>query len=202
MTESIEKVTSIYNGIRDYFENGKLARIVLDEIRKQYKEKPNKPDDIFITTLVISTYNTVILSLANTIKPNDDSINLQYLLNCIKNSKGILSNEKRQLFNKFNDELESALKIIEPTTQRIIEFRDKAVAHVDRAHINNPSFLLQKPPISWDDVETAYRIVDSALLEIGEYIGATKQGQEFIGLAYLELIKKTWKVLHLFYSNQ
>ena len=202
VAESVEKIIKIYDQIRDQFESGKLAFIVFKAIREQFQKQPERPDDIFITTLVLSTYNTIILSLANTVKPQKDSVHIQYLINCINNSKEIFDSETRKHFNSFIGEFEAALKTIDAIIERIIEFRDTSVAHIDKEHINNPGFLLQKQPISCEDIELAYNVVNRAISEIGKYLNADRPGQEFIGLAYLDLMKKTWVIFRLFYGDQ
>jgi hypothetical protein len=101
-------------------------------------------------------------------------------------------------FKLFADELEFALSTISETTKRIIELRDTSIAHLDRKHINNPSFLLQKPPVAWKDLEITYTVIGRGLLEIGTYLGFDNNIQDYIDIANFELMKKTLQVLALF----
>jgi len=139
----------------------------------------------------------MFLSLANVIRPHGESIHLQYLIDCIRASKGLFDRETRKRFEGFSGEVEMAFKTIAPTVDRVVQLRDKSIAHLDRDHVNNPGFMLQNPDLSWQDVETAYTVVDSALTEIRRYLALQDPIHEYIGLAYGELQRETLQVFNL-----
>ena len=182
------------------FLSGSLAFIVFNTIRKEYERHPVKQDNIFITTLLTSTYDTIVLSLANAIKPNNDSVHLTYLINCIKNSKDELDAETYDHLTQFIGGFETTLATISPTINRIVEIRDTTIAHLDRNHVNNPSFLLQKPATEWKDVEIAYDVVGSGLIQIGKYLGLGNDIQDYIALGNLASTKQTLLVFNLLYK--
>jgi hypothetical protein len=76
-----DRITQAYYRLIDYFLSGVLAFIVLKTLREEYQKHEEIEDDIFAGSLVISAYNTAILALANTLKPNSASIHLPYLIN-------------------------------------------------------------------------------------------------------------------------
>ena len=85
MKSSNKKLVVLYYRILDYYLSGSMALTVFNIIDGQYA----KHNDIFLTTLMISTYNTTILSLANMLKPHKDSVSLNYLITCVKDTKDL-----------------------------------------------------------------------------------------------------------------
>jgi hypothetical protein len=190
-----KKLVVLYYRILDYYLSGSTALTVLNMIRQQYEGQSITHDDIFLTTMVNSTYNTTILSLANIIKPHKESVSLDYLITCVKDSKDLFDVKTKNRFLSFVDEINYALSIISTTIERVTELRDKSVAHLDRKHINNPSFFLKKPPMKWDELATAYSVVGSAILEIGKYLDLDNNMEDIIRLADFALTKRTLQVL-------
>ncbi len=135
--------------------------------------------------------------MANTIKPNSDSIHLAYLLNHIKLSQGNIDPEIYKKLDLFVLEFEDELTRIKHITDRVIALRDTTVAHIDRKHVNNLDALLQRPPISWEDMTFAYSVVGSGLLEIGKHLGLDPNIQDYITLAYFALENKTRLICRL-----
>ena len=72
MTKSHEKLIQIYLHTTNYFSLGVLAFVLIKTIREEYQRSQETKDDIFLGTVIISNYNSMILTLANTIKPNKD----------------------------------------------------------------------------------------------------------------------------------
>ena len=52
--------------------------------------------------------------------------------------------------------------------------RDKSIAHLDKKHVNDPSFFLEKLTSTFGEIEEAYNVVEGAILEIGKYLGLNK----------------------------
>jgi hypothetical protein len=206
MKVGLIKIFQIYDLLIQNLYSGLIAVVVLRTIREEYTRyqtiKRDIPfeDDIFIGTLAISTYNTMILALANTIKPNDDSISLSYLFNNIKNG-GNEINDSDQLI-KFIGEFENELARIKSITDSVVTLRDKTVAHIDRKYINNPSSLIINPPVKWEDMDKAYDIIFNGLLKIGKYLNIDANLADCINISNRILAKETQMVFRLFYDDQ
>lgn len=193
MKSSNKKLVVLYYRILDYYLSGSMALTVFNIIDGQY----TKHNDIFLTTLMISAYNTAILSLANMLKPHQDSVSLNYLITCIKDTKDLFDPKTENQFLSFADEVNSAISVISATIEQVVELRDKSVAHLDRKHINNPSFLLEKLPVKGDELSAAYLLVESAIFEIGKYLDVDSNIEDSIKLARFDLTKKTLRALSL-----
>lgn len=199
MTKSHEKLIQIYLHTTNYFSLGVLAFVLIKTIREEYQRSQETKDDIFLGTVIISTYNSMILTLANTIKPNKDSIHLFYLLSYIKDSKDLFDTKTYDQLVNFISEVETELDKISHITDSVIKLRNTTVAHLDRKHVNNPLILLQNPPIKWSDMELAYTIIGSGLMEIGKYLDL--DFQDIITISNFELAKKTRKVYRTMYGE-
>jgi len=171
MNKEIDEITEIFQRLLDYFYTGSLSFIVLDTLRTQIDLTKRGGDSNFIVAVYLASYNTLMLALANIAKPDDDSINLHYLFNCIRGSRRSFSGEQYDQLVAFLLEFESALLEIEGTIEAAIKIRDTTVAHLDRKHVNNPSALSIDSPVNWDDLKYAYDIVGNGLLKIGQIFG-------------------------------
>jgi hypothetical protein len=192
-----EKLLKIHDRLVNYFISGEMAFAVLNTIRKERENHSLIDNDLFVFTSVVSTFSTAILVMANTIKPNSDSIHLAYLLNHIKLSEGNIDPETYKKLSLFVLEFEDELTSIKHITDRVIALRDTTVAHIDRKHVNNLDALLQSPPISWEDMTFAYSVVGSGLLEVGKHLGLDSNIQDYITLANFALENKTRLICRL-----
>ena len=201
MKKSELEIAQIYKKLLDYFFSGVLAFVVLKTLREEYQRTKEERDEIFISTLFISSYNTVVLALANTVKPSKESINLAYLFNCIKASETDFAIEAFSRLSSFMQEADGLLRSIASTIDAAIMLRDTSVAHLDKRHINNPVVLINNPPIKWEDMEFAYDIVGSALLETGKLLGLSDL-KPYTALANLVLAQQTREVFRLLYTPE
>lgn len=202
MKKSKAEITQIYQKLLDYFFSGVLALVVLKTLREEYQRTQEKRDEIFIGTLFISTYNTVVLALANTVKPSKESIHLDYLFNCIRESRAEFDIGTYNRLSSFMQEVKALLMSIASTIDAAITLRDTSVAHLDRRQINNPVSAIIKPPIKWQNMEFAYDIVGSTLVETGKLLGLTDL-KPYTTLANLALAQQTRRVFrHLYTLNK
>jgi len=192
-----EKLIKVHDRLVNYFFSGEMAFAVLNTIRQERENQSLIDKDLFIFTSIISTFNTAILVMANTIKPHSDSIHLAYLFNQIKLSQNNLDIETYNELESFVVEFEEALTKVKHITDRIIALRDTTVAHIDRKHVNNQSNLLHNPPVSWDDMTLVYSVVGSGLIEIGKLLGTDPNLQAYSMLTYFALENKTRLVCRL-----
>ena len=201
MSKSLEELVDINLRLTDYLLSGLLAFVVLKSIREELIKDKQTKDDIFLSTVITSSYNTLVLTLANTLKPNSDSIHLSYLFNCIRDSKKNLGAEKYDQIMRHINEFESEMEKISKVTSAVIELRDTTVAHVDRKHVNNPLEMFKDQPISWVEMEMAISIVSSGLMELGKHLGLGENFSDYTQLANYFLATRTKEVYDLIYRK-
>jgi hypothetical protein len=202
MTETLIKIIECNNRLLDYFYSGVLSYIALKSFREEFEKNKETTDDIFIGTAVINLYNNAILSMANTIKPNDKSVNLDYLFNIIRYSE---SSFKPEIFNEimeFIPHFEKNIEGLSPVTDMTIVLRDKSIAHLDRDHVNKPYIFFANPPIKWEEFENAFDVIGSGLSKIKEIIEGGMNFVDFASIANAQLSIETKRVYYLFYKKK
>lgn len=197
-----ERLIQIYYYLADNLLSGVSAFVVIKTLQEEYKKNPTKEDDIFIGTLVISYFNAIILALSKFAKSDSRSIDLSYLFNCIVESKNDFEEKVYNELLHFIEEYKLELVKISSTIEQVIELRDKSVAHLDRKHINNPRYFLDKPSLKWDKLEWAYDVAVSGLAKIGEYLGVQPDLISILTLANLKLAERTRLVYKIISSEE
>jgi hypothetical protein len=200
MNKTKEEITLTYMRLLDYFFSGVLAFVVLKTFREEFQRTKENRDNIFITSVFVSTYNTVVLALANSVKPNKDSVHLDYLFNCIISSKNALDAEAYHQLSTFIPEFRTALEKVASTITVAFTLRDTSVAHLDRKHFNNPLSLIENPPVTWEDLEMAYNVVGSGLSEVGKYLGLLDI-HPYSTIANFVLAQETRRVFNTLYAS-
>ena len=200
MAEKIEKIIETTNRLLDYIFSGVLFLVVLHTIREEYERNKETKDDIFIGTVVISSYNNSVLVLTNSIKPEKKSIHIHYLLNMINNSRCNIKPDIYTQLREFIPIFEKSLLEVKPVTDMTILWRDKNIGHLDRDHINNPIVFLSAQPIKWEEFENAYSIVSSGVSKIKEILEGGISFAQSASIAKADLILKTRAVYYLCYG--
>jgi hypothetical protein len=196
-----ESIVDIILQLKNSISSGILAIVVINTLREKYSQSKETKEDIFISSLFIGSYNTMILCLSNFIKPNNESINSKYLFNCIKDKNPGLESREYSSLLVLIEEFETALAALNNTLDAVIKIRDTTIAHLDKKHVNNPNALLVSNNPLWDDLSNAYSLVGSGLDEIGKYFGLVPI-LDFVTLANLELAEKTKLVFDILYSTR
>jgi hypothetical protein len=181
----------IYDRILSRYYSGSLDFVLFLTIRVQYENHQIKKDDIFAKTVMESAFYTAMLALADLIR-NKDGISLHYLINEFKHSRAVLDTESYNRFVAFADEFEKALSLISKTVDQIFILRNKIIAHTDKKQATNPSFFLENLTTTVKDLENAFSVIESSILEIGEYLEFNKTVQrDMITLTHLALRNRT-----------
>ncbi len=188
---SNDKFFRIYEILFNHFLSGSLALIVAETI---YEDKSYEKN-LLIQTILVSTSNTAILSIANIIKENKDSVSLKYLTNCLKDSKDFFDHPTKIRFNDFVKEVDLSLKTIKDVLTQIEDVRDNTIAHIDRVHVNNQDFLLTNGFIKWVELKKAYFLIENILFEISTYLNFDIK-KDMIEISKLDLKKKTIYLLN------
>lgn len=184
---SREDLLKIYDRILSRYYSGSLDFVLFLSVRILYENHRIKQDDIFAKTVMESTFYTAMLALADLIR-NKDGISLHYLINKIKSSEGVFDTESHNRFVAFANEFEQALSSISKTVDQVLILRNKIIAHTDKKQVTNPSFFLDNLTTTVGDLENAFSVVESSILEIGKYLGFDRTNQhDMLTLTYFAL---------------
>jgi hypothetical protein len=201
IASNIKIIIDIIIQLQNSLLSGLQAFVIIDALRKKYTETKETREGIFISSLVSSSYNTIILSLSNFIKPNKDSINVKYLFKCIMDENPGIDSVSFSNLLEFIPIFESELININSTLQTVALIRDTTIAHLDKRHVTNPNALLAPNNPLWIDLERAFDITLSGLNEIRKYFDAIDY-QGYISLSNLDLSNKTKWIFDCLYKEK
>ncbi|MBI5950714.1 MAG: hypothetical protein HY865_03575 [Chloroflexi bacterium] len=108
-----------------------------------YESRKIEQNDILAFTILNSSFNASILSLANLIKHDKQTINLYYLMDLMKKVDNLIDENEQYAFQKFSDQFEDIVLKQSATIGHVLILRDKVIAHIDKKHITDPSFFLE-----------------------------------------------------------
>ena len=167
----MEKIFKTYIHIIKTFLDGYLSLILFESIyTRLIKLRMRTSDDILITTVFVSTYNTAVLMLSNLINPNPDSIDCFYLINIIRENRKSYSDPHYEKLEEEISNFESYLNENTKFAERIKTIRDKHVGHLDRKHVNDPSSIELDLPIKFGEINDHYSLIREHLQRIGPLI--------------------------------
>jgi len=112
-----------------------------------------------------------ILTLAGFISKNKNSVNFHYLLNIANESLNLFLSQDKLAIEKSIQRHKNWLEALiskGAIGNRIIDKRDKMIAHLDREFVTQkkPSFLDDNPPLNADEIEGIYKQLMSIINEI------------------------------------
>jgi hypothetical protein len=118
---------------------------------------------LFFTAVTLSCRDTALLKLAKLLIPHKDSISAEYVLNLAERHAGTFHQEPKKAVLDQIQHQKRKLMMLDPTVVVLKQLRDKRLAHLDRALINNPTSVLDSDPIDVASTEHAYRRVHEVL---------------------------------------
>ena len=174
--------------IQDTLEHlsGQLIRGWMFFLASKYIHQAYKANKItcamhFFGTTYLSNSESAVLALSKLVIPHNDSVNIQYLLNCAENSPKVFNHANKteilQAVTKHRQELHDIALFIE----NIKTHRDQTLTHLDRKYINAPETVLATPPVNMNEVERAFILV---LEMVNAYKGYLDSSELY--LAHLE----------------
>jgi len=124
----------------------------------------------FFDSVEESCLEVAILVLAKIVVPNDDSINIHYLLNYSEQNPEAYRSSHEKVIRDCVLQHKKQLENIAPLIANIKEQRDHTIAHLDKKHIKNPSAVYTHPPLDYREVENLYRLLLGAINAYSGYL--------------------------------
>jgi hypothetical protein len=113
----------------------------------------------FFNTVEEACIESAILALSRVIVPNNDSINVQYLLNYSEQNHHAFPRADQQTIADSVQQHRQQLASISSLIANIKEQRDRTVAHLDRKHVTNPSAVYAYPPLNYMEIESVFGLL-------------------------------------------
>jgi len=158
-----EQVLQVIHYLASQISLGWNYFIVFNYINQAYKQNRIKGAHTILKNAQLACWDCALLAVTKVVKPHDDSLSIYYLLNCIESNPGVYSSIivaelrgtelKKQIERHRKDLKEISASL--PLT-RLIEERDRVVAHLDRKLVNNPDGMFSSPPLDADKLRIAF----------------------------------------------
>jgi hypothetical protein len=105
---------------------------------------------------------SAILAFARLAISHKDSISVEYLLNCAYHSPSAFPLPERAAVMEAVARHRALLHGLRPLVERVKDYRDRTIAHLDKKHVNHTDVVQSRPPVDLGEVERAFE----TLLEV------------------------------------
>lgn len=159
MDKSAPKIKGILGYLSDQLARGWVALQVSKYLHQAFQNQQFSCARYFFTSAYLSCTESAVLTLSRLIIPNDDSVNIEYLLNVSKQNPKAFSYAAKEKVLKAVLEHEQKIETIASLVVSIKDHRDRTIAHLDRKYINDPTVIFANPPIDMREVERVFQLV-------------------------------------------
>ena len=177
MSKSPRKLREIVEYLSDQLTRGWAALWVAQQIDRARREGELGRAQAFFVTTYDACVESAILALARLTVTHKDSISVSYLLNCAQQSPSAFPVPERESVARAVEQHRATLNGMQPLVDQVKDYRDRAIAHLDKKVVNHRRAVHAHPPIELGEVERAYALLLDLL---NTYRGA-------LGLPVLEL---------------
>ncbi|MBL8078946.1 MAG: hypothetical protein JNM55_13355 [Anaerolineales bacterium] len=109
------------------------------------------PSRYFLSSVYGACIESAILGFSKLMSNTKNEISILYLLELVSRESAHSAVSYREELQSFSQTHKQQLLSMQPLVDNIKIWRDKAIAHSDRIHINNPSAIVQAEMIDMDD---------------------------------------------------
>jgi hypothetical protein len=170
MSHSDKKIRQLLDLL---FEQLKMARGAFLVAKYIYDAKQGNrinSTHYFFSQVYQSCLESSILALSRLLVQNSDSINFDYLLECVKKNIDSFPHTSSEAVKfaiaQHREQLENYKSLI----LKIKNQRDKTIAHLDKKHVNNLGLIFKYPPISEAEIEKIFDVLMEIINAYGGYL--------------------------------
>ena len=192
MSKSARKLREIVEYLSDQLTRGWAALWVAQQIDRAHREEQLDCASSFLTTTYDACVESAILALARLTVAHKDSISVAYLLNCVDQSPSAFPLLERPAVADAVARHRALLLDLQPLVDRVKDYRDRTIAHLDKRHVNQNGVISARPPIDLREVEGAF---ERTLLILNAYRGYLDQPARRLDNLHADLVRD-WIYLH------
>ena len=163
MSKSPRKLREIVEYLSDQLTRGWAALWVAQQIGRARREERLDGTRSLLTTTYDACVESAILALARLTVAHKDSISVAYLLNCVDQSPSAFPLPERSAVADAVARHRALLLDLQPLVDRVKDYRDRTIAHLDKRYVNRRDTLHTYPPLALDEVEQAFVSIAAVL---------------------------------------
>lgn len=150
MSTSRHKLRQIVGVLSDQLAWGRAALLAARQIDRAGRE------GAFPTTVYDACVESALLALARLLVAHKDAISVTYLLNCAYHSPSAFPLPEREAVAEAVGRHRALLAEMQPLIDRVKDYRDRTIAHLDKKYVNHRDVVRARPPVALDEVERAF----------------------------------------------
>jgi hypothetical protein len=113
----------------------------------------------FLDTTYAACVESAILAFARLVLSHKDSISVTYLLNCVQQSPSAFPVSEREAVARAVEQHRVLLNEMLPLVDQVKDYRDRAIAHLDKKVVNHRRAVHAHPPVELGEVERAFALL-------------------------------------------
>jgi len=170
MSKSPHKLREIVEYLSDQLTRGWAALWVAQQVDRACREEQLDCASSLLTTTYDACVESAILALARLTVAHKDSISVAYLLNCVDQSPSAFPLPERPAVADAVVQHRALLLNLQPLVDRVKDYRDRTIAHLDKRHVNQNGVISARPPVDLREVESAFQQMLLILNAYREYL--------------------------------
>ena len=125
----------------------------------------------FLVSAYASCVESALLGFSKLMSTKEDEASVSYLLNMCKRKPSALIHVNQANVSGAIQEHQQQLAKMESLVQHVKMWRDKAIAHLDRKHINDPAALTNMQPVDMEEVGEGLILLQDMINVYREWLG-------------------------------
>jgi hypothetical protein len=125
----------------------------------------------FLVSAYVSCVESALLGFSKLTSSKKDEVSVGYLLDmCDKEASAFTRVNQANVLSVVQEHQQRLVKL-EPLVQQVKMWRDKAIAHLDRKHINDPSAIAKMQPVDMEEVGEGFILLQDIINVYREWLG-------------------------------
>jgi hypothetical protein len=171
MSTSRHKLSEIVTYLSSQLTHGWSALWVAEQIARADRASELLSAQSLFSAAYEACVESAILALARLAIAHRSSMSVDYLLNCIYHSPSAYPVPKRAAVAEAVAQHRALLEDLRPLVDRVKDYRDRAIAHLDKRHVNQRDEVHAHPPVELWEIDRAFELMRVILKAHREYLG-------------------------------
>lgn len=124
----------------------------------------------FLVAAHVSCVESALLGFSMLMSKKDE-VNVRYLLDMCNKESSAFTRVNQANVSSVVQKHQQQLAKLEPLVQQVKMWRDKAIAHLDRKHINDPSAIAKVQPVEMEEVGEGFILLQDIINVYRKWLG-------------------------------
>lgn len=125
----------------------------------------------FCVTVYVSCVEYTILGFSKLMSEKKDEISVGYLLNICNEKSVVFADVNRDEVSNMVQSHQKQLTELKTLVRQVKLWRDRAIAHLDRKHINDPPIIANMQPVDMEYIGESFILLQDIINVYREWLG-------------------------------